>query len=223
LQLKGKRPLGVLALCVLALVIVAAVVTNIRNKHTSTSTASAAASNALGGTTATPAQVKALESWGLQSGDFPAGTLLRAGGELQDYADAQNNPVMAKQLADSGRVDGFFQYWVQNTAQYQFQVFFDMYATPSEAMGILGRPIQVPGSQALQALPDPKLGDKSRMYSAQSSAQAGPQRDTWVVQWVRGRTVLYLDGSGPTGSLHEDNVLNAAKLIDSRAKQAPIK
>ena len=217
----GKWRLVILAVVVLALVVVAVVVKYPRTKRAQTA-AAAATANATGGTTANADQVKAMESWGLQPSDVPAGTQLQQGaGELRDYAAAEGNTQAAKQLADTGRVDGFSQVWIQKTAEYQYRVYFDLYQTSSQAMGILNRPLNLSGAASLQTLPDPKLGDASRMFGTPNGGLGG--RDTWIVQWVRGRTVFYVDGGAPAGKLTQNDILGIARTIDGRAKQTPIK
>jgi len=226
LQVRGKQRLILLAVLVLALVALAALVTYPRTKRSQSSTANAA-TNATGGTTATADEVKALESWGLQAADLPPGTqLLQGAGELRDYAAGQGNPQAAKAIADSGRVDGLSQIWRRTTPQGQLQgqyrVYFDLYATTAEASRFIDQPYNDSSGQPLQKLPDdPKLGDASHVFAGSSSTGGGLQG--WGVRWLRGRTVLSIDGIAPTGQLTEDAVLNLARTIDGRAKQAPIK
>jgi len=224
--MRGKQRLVLLALVVLALAGVAALVANSRSKRSQSATA-ATATNATGGTTATAAEVKALESWGLQLADLPPGTqLLQGAGELRDYAAAQGNPQAAKELADSGRVDGFSQIWRKTTPQglfqVQYRVYFDLYATEAESKGIVDQPYNDSSGRPLSKLSDdPKLGDASRVFAGSSTTAGGLQE--WGVRWVRGRTVLSIDGIAPTGQLTEDAVLSLARIIDGRAAQAPFK
>jgi hypothetical protein len=231
--MKGKQRLVLLAVVVLAVVAVAALVRYPRSKRAQTVAANTEI-NATGRTSATPDEVKALESWGLKPADLPAsarGAQLQQGsGELTDYTLAQGDATAAKAFADSGRVDGFSQIWINTTPQgqtqrqlqSQFRVYFDLYSSPAQAMSVIDKPYDVSGGGALpKSSTDPKLGDASRMFSASSSGAGGLQ--TWAIRWVRGRSVLSVDGIAPSGQLTQDDVMNLAKTIDARAKQTSIK
>ena len=142
------------------------------------------------------------------------------GEELRNYAAG---PEGEKEAAKKGRIDGYYQVWLQLTAQIQFTATFDLYNSPAAALAILATPVGSDPNSSIDPLPDPKMGDFSRMYSFTTTAQNGAKYQGWAVQWARGRTVLEVTGLGPSGELHRDDVYNAALHIDERAKKAPIK
>jgi hypothetical protein len=215
-HLKGKQRLFLIGLVVLVLVGGFAIV----SAHQSSPKAApqaVAGGNINGQTTATKEEVDKLKSYSLVAGELPSGSELRIGEELRNYAAGAGE----QQAAEKGRIDGYYQVWLQTTAQLQFTATFDLYNNPSSAMAILRTPVGSADSSSIEPLPDPKLGDMSRMYAFMTS-QGGAKYQGWAVQWVRGRTVLEVTGLGPSGELQRDEVFTAAQHVDERAKKAPI-
>jgi len=221
-QFKGKQRLLLVAAVLVALVAVLAVAGARWSRPNKPAAASETASNINGGTTATPEEVQRLKSYALVVGELPPGSQLRVGEELRNYAVAAGSAKNELAVAQKGRIDGFYQVWIQTLARYQFRATIDLYNVPASARAVIEEARKSDSSPDIQALPDPKLGDASRMYEF-TSDQAGQKYQGWAVQWVRGRTTFSVDGLGPVGDLHPDDVLSAARRVDSRAERAPIK
>jgi hypothetical protein len=215
--LQGKWRLLLVAVAAIAVVGALAIIGTRAGRTQKPAPTATAASNVNGGTTATPQQIEQLKSYGLVVGELPQGTQLRIGEELRNYAAGSSE----QEVARKGRIDGYYQVWVHTTAQLQFRATFDLYNSPASATAIL-KGVSSSATPDVQTLPDPKLGDTSRMYAFMTQ-QAGNQYQGWAVQWVRGRTLFDVDGLGPIGDLHADDVLNAARQVDSRAQKSPIK
>jgi hypothetical protein len=181
------------------------------------------ASNIDGGATATADEVQRLKSWGLTAAEMPAGSSLRVAEELKNYGVVRGDPQLERQIAESGRIDGYYQEWEQTTAQMQFELASDLYTSNSAAMSVVAQIVKADASKPIQNLPDPKLGDFSRMYGFTSQTTGGPKFEGWVVQWVRGRSILYIKGVAAVGELHQEDILTGATRIDAKAKQSPIK
>lgn len=218
MHFQGKQRLLLIAVVVLILVgafgVFSARGSNSRNPSTV-----ATSSNINGETTASKEEVDKLKSYSLVAAELPTGSEQRVGEELRNYAAG---PEGEKQAAQKGRIDGWYQVWLQNTAQIQFTATFDLYNSPAAALAILATPVGSDQNAAIEPLPDPKMGDFSRMY-AFTTSQAGAKYQGWAVQWARGRTVLEVTGLGPSGEIHRDDVYNAALHVDERVKKAPIK
>lgn len=224
-RLKGKQRLGLLVVVVAVVVggLAAIGARAARKPHPAATVA--AGSNVNGGTTATPDEIARLKSWGLSAGDLPTGTRLLVGEELRNYAvaAASGSRDLEKQVADEGRVDGYRQQWQQDTAHIQISDSFALYDSPSSAMATLAGSVKSTPAFDINDLPDPKLGNFSRMYSVTSAPQASQKLEGWAIQWVRGRTVLEVNGLGPPGELQSNVLLNAARAIDAKAAKDPIK
>lgn len=223
-QFRGKQRLVLLGIVVVVLVGGVSIISG-RAASRPQQPAQGAGSDPGGGPRATPDQLQHLKSWALAPGELPSGTQLRGGGELTNHADAvaAGDQALEKQLTDTGRVDGYSQTWQENSKQLQFRLFFDIYQKPSEAMLLLAKPVYLGQGVQAQNLPDPKLGDGSRMYTGSGNGPNGAKFDSFAIRWVRGRTVLYLDALAPEGTLHQEDIVNTAARIDGRANQAPIK
>jgi len=221
-HLTGKSRLLLLAAVAIALVGALAVAGAKGSRSDRPSPSATAASNINGGTSATPEEIQRLKSYGLVVGEVPTGSQLRVAEEFRNYAAAAGSGKDELAVAQKGRIDGFYQVWIQTAAQFQFQAKFDLYNRPASAMAVLASVSNSNTSQDVQKLPDPKIGDSSRMY-AFTSEQSGQKYQGWAVQWVRGRTLFDVNGLGPEGDLHSDDVLNAARQVDGRAEKSPIK
>lgn len=221
MHLHGKSRLLLVIAVLVALVGAVAVVSAKGSRSDKQQASATPASNINGGTTATPEEVQRLKSYGLLLSEVPVGSQLRVGEEFRNYAAASGSAKDELAIAKQGRIDGFYQVWIQTSAQYQFQAEFDLYNNSGSAKAVLDG-LSKNSSQAVQPLADPKLGDASHMYEF-TSEQSGQKYEGWAVQWVRGRTLFRVNGLGPVGTLHSDDVLNAAKQVDARAEKSPIK
>lgn len=220
MNLRGKQRLVILAIVAVLLVGGLAVVNSRASQPARPAATGTPNGNINGGTTATAAQVQALKSYGLQAGELPIGTSQIVGEEVRNYAAGQGAGEL--RAAQSGRIDGFYQVWQQDTAHMQFQGTFDLYDVPASAEAVFTRPILADPSSPIQMLDDPKLGDASRMY-AFSTQQGGAKYEGWAVQWVRGRTIFDVRGLAPPGELQQSAILSAASAVDARAQKTPIK
>jgi hypothetical protein len=216
--IQGRYRLLILVLLVVGIVAAFGVVG--AKTRTDKSAAATPTSNINGGTTATPEQVDRLKSYGLLVTEVPSGSQLRVGEEFRNYAAAGGSAKDELAFAKQGRVDGFYQVWINTANQFQFQTRSDLYDSPSAAKSELARARSASAGQ-VQEMNDPKLGDSSRMYSF-TTDQSGQKYEGWDVQWARGRTIFEVDGLGPVGSLHSDDVLRAAQAVDARAQKSPI-
>jgi hypothetical protein len=221
-QLKGKQRLLLVALAVIVLVGGLALAGTRLSRSGKPSGTPVVASNINGGTTATPEEVSLLKSYGLVPGEVPLGAQLRVSEERRNYAMAPGSTKGEIAIAQKGRIDGYYQMWVQTTDRIQIETTSDLFNSPSSAMSIFAEAANAAPSPDVESLPNPKLGDQSRMSSFTAS-QAGQGYEGWAVQWVRGRAVLGIQALAPPGVLHAEDVLNAAHRIDDRAQKAPIK
>jgi hypothetical protein len=181
------------------------------------------AASASGSLTATVDQIQRLKSWGLSVGDLPPGTKLVVAEEVPESATA-GNPQSAQQPTPSGAVGGYLQQWIQDRTQLQIANEFILRPSASSAKDVLSQPVPADPKYEITNQPDPKLGEVSRMYRFTAVAQTSPRLQGWVVQWVRGRTVLEVRGVDPTGQLQGGpSILAAARAIDGRATKNPIK
>ncbi len=220
--LQGKQRLILVALAVVLVVVVFQVISSQQNRPAHPAVTAATSGDSGGGTTATADEIKALKSYGLQASDLPPGVEPRVDEEFRNYAAAAQAGVKESEVAGTGRVDGYYQVWQQNTADLQFLVRADLFDKDSSAMTVFLKPISADANSTMQPLADPKLGDASRMFAF--TTQSGAEQFAgWAVQWVRGRTVFDVRAVGPPGELQEADVLKDAKLVDGRAAKTPIK
>jgi hypothetical protein len=192
-----------------------------RSAPVATGTVAIGASGA--GGTATADQLQRLKSWGLSPADLPSGMQLTAAQSLRESLAAAGDQTTQQQLSARGVADGYVQQWLQNTTQVRIKDEFDLFTTSSSAKAILGQPVTSNATYEITNLPNPKLGDVSRMYRFVTAAQATPRLQGWVVQWVRGRTLFEVNEVDPTGQLQDTSILNAARTIDNRAAKDTIK
>lgn len=171
---------------------------------------------------ASPDELARLQSWGLVLDEFPEGTRLLNQSEVPNYAVAFGDPDVEKEIASLGRVTGYLQSWQQDTDQLQFKVELELYNSPAAAIAQLTNRSSFSGQGAFEDLPDPNLGDQSYLFGYTLTRPDGVRVGGWIVQWVRGRTLLRMSGGGPEGTLSSDLILRDAQIIDSRAAQAPI-
>jgi hypothetical protein len=223
-QLRGKSRLLLIGVVVAALIGAVAAVSAKAARPDKQAATATPGSNINGGTSASADEVQRLKSYGLLYNEVPPGSQLRVAEEFRNYAAAATTGSTKDEatIAKQGRIDGFYQVWIQTSSQYQYQARFDLYNKPDSAKAILETVRKSNTSQDVQNMDDPKLGDGSHMYEF-TSQQAGQKYEGWAVQWVRGRTLFDVNGLGPVGSLHSDDVLNAARQVDLRAQQSPIK
>jgi hypothetical protein len=219
-QIQGRYRLLIVALVVVVIAGVFAVVNAKAQRDKSLAASATPTSNINGGTTATQEQVDKLKSYGLSVGEVPTGSQLRVGEEFRNYAAGGGSAQGELGQAKEGRVDGYYQVWIQTTDQYQFQAHFDLYDSPASAKAKLAK-VRSASAGQVQEMSDPKLGDTSRMYEFKSD-QAGQNYEGWSVQWARGRTIFEVSGLGPAGTLQSDSVLKAAQQVDARAQRSPI-
>jgi hypothetical protein len=219
-QIQGKYRLLIVALVVVVIAGLFALVSARTQRDKSLAASTTPTSNINGGTTATQDQVDRLKSYGLSVGEVPTGSQLRVGEEFRNYAAGGGSAQGELAQAKDGRVDGYYQVWIQTSDQYQFQAQFDLYDSPSSAKATLAK-VRSASAGQVQELSDPKLGDTSRMYEF-TTEQAGKSYEGWAVQWVRGRTLFQISGLGPAGTLQSDAVLRAAQQTDARAQKSPI-
>ncbi len=222
MHLQGKTRLLLVALAAVLVIGVFGAVSSQANKPPKPAVSAAAGSDGGGGTAVPPAEIKALKSYGLQASELPPGVQPRVDEEFRNYAYAASIGAKEGDVSGTGRVDGYYQEWQQNTAQIQFEVRADLFSSTSQATSVFLRPISAGPNALMTPVDDPKLGDASRMFSftAQSGAE---QFQGWAAQWVRGRVVFDVRAVAPPGELQQADVLKDAKLVDERAAKDPIK
>jgi len=222
-QLKGKQRLLLVGAAILAVILVFTFISsrssNVQHVALTPSTAAAP----VAAVTATAAEFKTIGSWGLVANDFPAGTVALDARSLPLITAARDDPALEKMLAAEGFTGAYEQQWQQTTAQFQFADEIDLYTAPNQAKARLLAKPPIDPSSALQELPDPKLGDASRMYRVTTSPTSGQQQAAEVVEWTRGRALLLVSGASPPGALQGDQILALAKLMDKRAAAAPVR
>ena len=225
MHLKGKQRLFLVAAAVVA-VIVAFTLINSRNSSGQHPAAVAPTATGTAGplvlTTATPLELSTIRSWNLTPGDMPAGTVLFNTTEIPLSAVAQNDPKAERQLEAEGFVTAYQQQWRQTDAQFQFADETDLYQTAAEARTHMMAKPQLPATSVVQELPDPKIGDASRMYGVTTNPAGGPQQQAFVVAWVRGRALLFVTSASPPGALTSDQIVALAKAKDKLAAAKPL-
>lgn len=223
MQLKGKPRLLLVGAAVLAVILVFTFISSRSSggQNLATPAATATAASAPGSaTTATPEQLSTLGSWGLAAADLPAGTVKLDARAVPLYVAARNDPAAEKNLQAQGFIEGYEQQWEQRVAQFQFADTMDLFQTQDQAKT---RMALKPSVGTIQELPNPKIGDASRMYSATTNPSNGQQKVSYVIEWVRGRVLLTMTGASLPGGLQSDQILALAKLMDKRAAAAPLK
>jgi hypothetical protein len=174
-------------------------------------------------TTATPEQLSTIKAWSLVPGDMPAGTVISNATEIPLAAVAQNDPSAEKQLQAEGFVTAYQQQWRQTDAKFEFSDETDLYRTADEAKTHMSSKPQLPATSQVQELPDPKIGDASRMYSVTTNPPGGPQQMAFVVAWVRGPALLLVTSATPPGAFQSDQVVALARTKDKLVVATPLK
>lgn len=222
MQVNGKGRLALVGIVLAALVVLIGLLSSRlsvgqRRLPTATPLVRAGA-----GATVTPDEVAKLKSYALMPSDWPDNPRLISGSEVPNYFVANNDPTKAKEIEDSGRVDGYAQVWRQESTKEEFENDAILYTTPALATAQLkNKPGEDP-SVTFQELPDPRLGDASRMLGFKTTVN-GQKIDGAIVAWVRGRVLLRVTADAPTGTIQNDAILKAARALDARVAQAPIK
>ena len=223
MRLKGKQRLLLVGSAIVAVILLFLFVSsrNSNGQRTLATLPTATAAPTIA-TTATPLELSTIKSWGLTPDEMPAGTVRYNATEIPLSAVAQNDPTAEKQLEAEGFVTAYQQQWHQTDAQFQFSDETDLYRAADEAKTHMMAKPQVPATTTIDELPDPHLGDASRMYGFKASPAGGTQQTGYVVAWVRGRALLIVSSAGPSGALKSDQILALAKAMDGHAAASPL-